>query len=217
LLPSVVYRNVPAEPLTAGAKWVGDKSSSVTGDASTAGGESKSGEDDFQVTAKSNSSKKGEESEMENVCLPGEPLYLSPMTGLQPCPLVFFRDAWGDVNSFRFFWFPMTLRVPIRIAKTTVDQRVSPVDVKIAKMACLNFEGQAIPGGFCSKLWAFMTTLPGQRIFCLLAEMESSKGTNEFVLHFRGDDKSVLLAMLGSKSGRESVVAALCPGMGPVE
>jgi hypothetical protein len=40
----------------------------------------------------------------QNIMVPGKPMRLSPMLGLQPCPFVFFRDGCGDVDSFRFLW-----------------------------------------------------------------------------------------------------------------
>lgn len=216
LLPSVVYRNVKVEPEDAGAKWVGDKSN-TSGDASTAtGGESKSGEDDFQVTT-SEKSALSEDSKKEQVSLPGEPLFLTPLVGLQPCPLVFFRDDWGDVCSFRFYWFQLPYHLPpIKIAETAAEQVVPPMDRKVADMAALNWDGEAVPGGFATKVWAF-ATFRGSRVSCVLAETDgSNKSPRGQHLYWRGDDKTLLYSLAGSKKARETVVAALCPGLAPV-
>lgn len=219
LVPSISYRNVEVEPIEAGAKWVGDKKSSLSGDASTTtgGGESKSGEDDFQVTTSDKANRnKGEDLNTELVTLPGESLFLTPFIGLQPCPMVFFRDSWGDVTTFRMFWFNMAHHVaPIRLHESSAHHEVSPIDERIATMSRLRFRGEAIPGGVASKLWAF-TTLSGSRVYCVLAENEQGKSSSQ-TLHIRGDDKRFLFSLIGSKSSRDLVVATLCCGalLGP--
>jgi hypothetical protein len=214
VLPSVVYRNIEVEADEAGGKWVGDKPPG--GDGSTAGGESNSGEDDFQVTIDSGA-KSGEEKETDNVCVPGEPMVMSSLTGMQPCPLVFFRDSWGDVDTFRFFWFRMPYQLsPIRVVPLSGDQdsatSADSMGKKVCEMASLTWEGEAIPSGFATRLWAYMT-LSGQRVFGVLAESDSEDADKPTALYLRADDRSLLFSLVGSKTGRAAFVAALLPGM----
>jgi hypothetical protein len=221
VLPSIVYRNIEVEADEVGGKWVsGDKLPG--GDGSTAGGESNSGEDDFQVTSDSGT-KSGEEKVTDNICVPGEPMVMSPFTGMQPCPLVFFRDGWGDVDTFRFLWFRMSFQLaPIRIVPTSGDQDFArsndSMGRKVCEMASLTWDGEAIPGGFATRIWAYMT-LSGQRVFGVLAESDSDAGGEDApkptALYLRGDDRSLLFSLVGSKAGREAIVSTLVPGMSP--
>jgi len=218
VVPSVVYRNVKVEMDDDVAKWVGEKAG-TSGDASTqTGNESKTGEDDFQVTSvdKGKSSFRGEGAHTSNVTLPGDPLSLSPMVGIQPCPLVFFCDAWGDVTTFRILWFQTSFYVsPLKIVRAEEERGVSPVDKKVAEMSSLSWHGEAIPGGVATKLWAFLAA-SGGRVLCVLAETDNGKDSEPGrALHFRGDDDSLLYSLTGLKAAREAVVAALCPGMIP--
>jgi hypothetical protein len=218
LLPSVVYRNVPMEPAESGAQWVGEKAGGA-GDASTiSGSASATGEDDFQVTKSDTAAAalKDGEGQMENVTVPGEPLVLSPLVTLQPCPLVFFRDRWGDLDAFRFLWFRMPNQLPeIPIIERTKSSSMlfeeNGMAIKIASISSLTWNGEAIPGGYVTRAWAF-ATLAGQRVMAVLAESDSDK---KLALHFRGDDKFVLYSLTGSNSAREAMVAALAPGMVP--
>ena len=213
LMPSVVYRNIEDEADEAGGKWVGDKPAS--GDASTEGGESNSGEDGFQVTTDKGTNA-GAEKATYNVCVPGAPLMMSSLSGLQPCPLVFFRDSWGDIDTFRFFWFRMSHQLPpIRITERLVDEEKlrDRTTEKIAEMSSLTWEGEAVPGGFASRVWAF-EAFGGQRVLGVLAESDNGEGTSKpMALYLRSDDRSLLFALVSSKPAREALVYALCPEM----
>jgi hypothetical protein len=89
------YRSYSGQSIV--GEWVGDKPPG--GDGSTSGGESNRGEENFRVTSDSGA-KSGEEKETDNVCVSGEPMVMSLVTGMQPCPLVFFLNCWGDVDTF---------------------------------------------------------------------------------------------------------------------
>jgi len=222
LVPSIVFRNLAAEPDSTGTKWVGEKTG-VQGDASVStGGDSKAGEDDFQVTKGDSGANafrgEGDKSETENLVLPGEPLFLSPLVGLQPCPLVFFRDCWGDIDTFRFLWFRMSYQLPpLSLLVNSDFQEKDTMAIKIGTMSCLTWEGEAIPGGYATKVWAFMTQ-SGSRLLAVFAESDadSANTSSKFSLHFRGDDNRVLCRIAGSKAARGAVVAALMPGMTPL-
>jgi len=62
-----------------------------------------------------------------------------------------------------------------------------------------------------TNLWAFMT-LTGHRLYCVLTENDDQ---TQQTLHFRGDDRTVLYSIVGSKASRQSVVASLLPRMVP--
>jgi len=221
LMPSVVFRNVEEEANDAGVKWVSEKSGgSVDGRSVTTGIESKSGEDDFQLTSSSGDARKeqGNDKNCENVRLPGEKLSLSPMIVLQPCPLVFFRDCWGDVDTFRFFWFRLQIHLPrLKVAQLSVSSKFVPADAtafKVAATSRLTFDGEAIPGGYATRLWAFMSH-SGHRVLAILCESQESP--SQLALYFRGDNKELLYSLLGTKPARKAVVAALSAGMVPVD
>jgi hypothetical protein len=217
MMPSLVFRNVSVELPDVGATWVtGEKKSSVSGDASTHTGsaESKSGEDDFLVT-KSDKGKTGvsEETLTEAVTVPGDPLFLTPMVGLLPCPMVFLRDRWGDSSTFRMFWFSLPYSMPpMKLGSDPLKKPVSPLDEKVVELSRLKWSGEAIPGGTATKLWAF-SALHGSRVFCVLAEMENGKSSTVYTLHIRGDEIDLLFALTGSKAARDTFISALCPGM----
>jgi hypothetical protein len=222
VIPSVVYRNVPVEADSVGSIWAGDGTPIGVDACAESEEANKTGEDDFQVTT-SKTSKAGADAEVsstETITVPGEPLFLSPLIGLQPCPLVFFRDGWGDMNTFRFFWFMMPHRAaPIKLTKHSNQNgggSFYPMDKKLANLATLHWTGEAIPGGFVSKAWAF-STLAGHRVLCALAEIDASKTSSQgFELYFRGEETAFLLALTGSKTARSHVVSALLPAMLPV-
>jgi hypothetical protein len=75
----------------------------------------------------------------------------------------------------------------------------------------MRFAGEAIPGGFVTHLWAFMS-MNGNRALFVMAESENDK-----TMHIRGDDKSLLSCLVGTKGARRAVVGALVPGMQPLE
>jgi len=229
LHPTIVFRNVAVEPISAFAEMVGgsQKNSKTSRRLSASSVSSQKGEDDFQISTKEKGHGfSGDQTESQNVCLAGDPMRLSPLLGLQPCPLVFFRDAWGDLDTFRFLWFRMPYAVPPIIVKSKTPQLDSgfppdddddddveelPEDVigkGVAEASSLLFEGEAIPGGFATKLWAFMS-LAGDRLMCVLTETEN----NVLSLHLKGDCTSLLYALVGSKESRRAVVAAVTTGM----
>lgn len=222
VVPSVIYRCISSEPLEAGAEWTGCGMAG-SGDISTStGAESKTGEDDFQVTQLDGkphlqSSKK---SEFENVQICGESLVLSPMFGFQPCPLVFFLDRWGDVDTFRFLWFRMLFQAPPIRLKGNPQIFVSThekksLTAKVGALSALTWDGEAIPGGYATKAWAFMT-LSGKRILALLTESESKVSSQpELSLHLRADDRLLLFSLVGSKAAQDRVAITLTPGLFP--
>jgi hypothetical protein len=217
LVPSVVYLNVPVEPEDTGVKWVGEKSS--VGENSAVNRDTKNGEDDFQVTSSDVGTANAFQGGTSNVRLIGEPLPLPPLVVCRPCPLVFFTDRCGDIDSFRFLWFRFPYHLaPLKLISPTSlpgIHNIHPVTRKIGEMSSLTWEGEAIPGGVATKLWAFMS-LSGFRIFCVLSESDSPNSPIPLkTLYIRGDDQSLLFTLIGSKESRDSVVSSLLPDMLP--
>lgn len=215
LRPCVVYRNVPVESGDVGTTWVGQKGGlDDVEDASSIAG-SKAGEDDFQVKAASNGrggKGEGSKDETENIRFHGACLSLPPLLILKPCPLVFFRDRWGDYEIFRFLWFRMPFHLcAMRLIKTSSLTSSDRTSQRIAAMARLTWPGEAIPGGFAAKAWAFMT-LSGDHVLCVYAESDSNSTPGKQALYFRAESKSSLFALVGTEFARSSVVSAMIPG-----
>ena len=212
LHPLIVYRLLEVEP--SNAVWVGGDAKEVSASQENAG--SKGGDSDDSKT---------DDDDKENVEIPGEPMHLSPLVGLQPCPMVFFRDGSGDVDSFRFLWSRMPCSIPpLRIAPASspgdrelVSTRVSSDAKRLAAISTVRFVGEAIPGGFVTKLWAFMS-LGGKRLLCVMAESDADTGdpgSNDRTMHVRGDDKHLLCCLTGTATSRSFFVSALAPGFRP--
>lgn len=213
LKPSLMYRGMEEEPpiaswVTADSNKKDGEDTSVTSGLSQKSGGSKSGEGGVD--------KLGPDRK-QNITIAGEPMPLSPLIGLQPCPLVFFRDGRGDVDSFRFLWSRMPCQTfPLNLM-TSSESDVTPSAtfdaLRLAAMSTVSFGGDHISGGLVSRLWAFMSPY-GKRAMFVLAEQDSDKSKT---LHVRGDDKQLLLCLTGTGTSRQMLVAALQPGLVPVE
>ena len=212
MIPSVVFLNVPVEPDVEGMKIVGTSD----GETSTVNKDSKSGEDDFQVTSSDVAAANAFQGETTNIRLVGEPLTLPPLIVCQPCPLVFFTDRRGDINSFRFLWFRFPYQLsPIKLALNRSNNdgnNINPITQKVAEMSSLEWEGEAIPGGVASRLWAFFS-FSGARLYCILTESDGPNTDVQRTLYIRGDDQQLLFSFIGSKQSRQSVVSSLLPNM----
>ncbi len=214
LKPSLMYRGMEEEPPI--ASW-------VTAD-------SKKEEEDMSVTSglsqKSGGSKNGGEGgdkykpgtdRKQNITIAGLPMQLSPLIGLQPCPLVFFQDGRGDVDSFRFLWSRMPCQTsPVSLTTVSHDEDAAPLAkydaLRLAAMSTVAFGGDHISGGVVSHLWAFMSP-HGKRAMFVLAEQGND---NTKILHVRGDDKQLMLCLTGTSTSRQALVAALQPGLIPL-
>jgi hypothetical protein len=216
LHPSIVYRLIEVEPTN--ATWVGGDAKEASQGCSTLDANAKGGNPDDDEA-------KTDEEDKENVEIPGEPMLLSPLVGLQPCPLVFFRDGSGDVDSFRFLWSRMPCQIPpLRVAPMSSSSEVfhhingSSDAMRLAAVSTLRFSGEPIPGGFVTRLWAFMS-LQGKRVLCVMAESDvdtGNYGTNDKTMHVRGDDANLLCCLAATATSRGAFVAALAPGFYPL-
>ena len=196
---SLLYPDIPIERSCVGAQVVGklDDAQMPKTDAD------ESGEDDFQVTDNQQGGVLA-----EDVRVDLSVLTISPLHMFQPCPLVFFRDALGDYEVFRFLWFRMSAELkPITVNRIELNQS-DRVSQKIAAMSQISWSGEAIPGGFAEKAWA-LSTLTGERVLGIYAEADSG----EPALFFRGDSDSVLQSL---SLALETVVSSLLPDMLPL-
>jgi hypothetical protein len=216
LQPSITYRAMEAEPplaswITSATKHKDDEETSVTSGLSQKSGSSHAVSD--------RGDKRGIE-QKENVVVPCQPVRLSPMIGLQPDPLVFFRDSAGDLDCFRYLWSRMPFQLPqlkLSAANSRSDENdfedvMIPVTsndaLRLAGMSTLRFSGDTVPGGMVTRLWAFASP-QGKRAMFVLAEQGNDKST---VFHVRGDDRQLLLLLTGTSTARRAVVSALQPG-----
>lgn len=84
--------------------------------------------------------------------------------------------------------------------------------MRLAALSNVKFEGDPVPGGMVTHLWAFMSP-KGKRVMCVLGEQE---GEDSKTLHVRGDDKQLLLCLAGTSSSRGALISALKPGLTPL-
>eukprot|EP00980_Cylindrotheca_fusiformis_P007799 scaffold1669_cov129-Cylindrotheca_fusiformis.AAC.10 len=203
LNPAIVYRSMEREPLH--ATWVGGDSKKSTGDGESSSGGKRSVGKGAAVTS--------DDAPKQHITIPGEPMLLSPMAGLQPCPFVFFRDGSGDVDTFRFLWSRVPYQVPpLKVVPLDASLQITAnQEVRLSAISTVRFAGESIPGGLVTKLWAFMA-MNGKRALFVMAESDEDK-----TIHVRGDDKTLLSCLLGTKGARYAVVAALEPGLRPLE
>jgi hypothetical protein len=210
LQPSVEFRAMEDEPSY--ATWIGVEGKDEE-DASAVSEQEKS-----LKSFREDSANKDHDAKT-NVTIEGQEMKLSPMIGLQPCPLVFFCDGCGDVDAFRFLWERLPLQIPpLKIAGGSSGVEVSFDTLRLAAISTLKFEGNPIAGGEIVKLWAFMS-LSGKRVLFVLAESEGGsrqRGQNDRIIHVRGDDASLLCCLMGTDSSRRALTAALMPGMAPL-
>ena len=217
LYPSIVYRAMEDEP--AHATWVGTDLRDGDGDTSVVSGVSQQSTDskkDIEEEKKEKESKPGRE--RRHINIPGQSLHLSPMVGLQPCPLVFFKDGCGDIDTFRFLWSRMTSQIPaLKVAAASESETVQvSCDTRhVAAISMIRFEGESTQGRLITKLWAFIA-LNGSRVLCVMTESEvdaDKYGSNEKTIHVRGDDKQLLSCLTGTLTARRHLVAALESGL----
>mmetsp|Transcript_16126 Transcript_16126/g.24665 ORF Transcript_16126/g.24665 Transcript_16126/m.24665 type:complete len:1300 (+) Transcript_16126:142-4041(+) len=163
----------------------------------------------------------GGDDEKTDITLAGEPLQLSPMVGIQPCPLVFFRNRKGDVNAFRVMWHQMQYQMPkITLYANPVEEQMvgSSTDefgVAVANLSCLAIDEERLSSATTVRGWAFQTLTNNANLLCLMViEGRDATGNDEYgsqqsTLHFRADDEALLLSVLGSNITRDAVVASL--------
>lgn len=84
--------------------------------------------------------------------------------------------------------------------------------MKLTTLSTLKFEGDHVPGGMVTQLWAFMSP-KGKRVMFALGEQD---GEDIKTLHVRGDDKQLLLCLVGTSTSRAALISALKPGLKPL-
>eukprot|EP00533_Pseudo-nitzschia_delicatissima_P009376 CAMPEP_0116110662 /NCGR_PEP_ID=MMETSP0327-20121206/18029_1 /TAXON_ID=44447 /ORGANISM="Pseudo-nitzschia delicatissima, Strain B596" /LENGTH=1325 /DNA_ID=CAMNT_0003603837 /DNA_START=88 /DNA_END=4065 /DNA_ORIENTATION=- len=211
LNPSIVFRALDKEPPH--AAWVtADNPVKEGEEASTMSGSGNSRTGGLEGTEEKENAGKDE---TQNVSVSCEGIKLSPMIGLQPCPLVFFRNSLGDIESFRFLWSRMPYNLtPFKlVADSSYDEESnSEYDaMRLAALSSVKFDGDPVPGGMITELWAFISP-KGKRVLFVLGEQDG-EGTK--TLHVRSDDKQLLLCLVGTSSSRNDLISALKPGLKP--
>jgi hypothetical protein len=84
--------------------------------------------------------------------------------------------------------------------------------MQLAALSAVKFDGDPVQGGRVTHLWAFMSS-KGKRVMCVLGEQD---GEESKTLHVRGDDKQLLLCLVGTSTSRRSLISALKPGLKPL-
>ena len=84
--------------------------------------------------------------------------------------------------------------------------------IRLAALAAVKFKGDPVPGGVITHLWAFMSP-KGKRVMFVLGEQE---GEESKTLHVRGDDRQLLLCLIGTSTSRNALISALKPGLTPM-
>lgn len=100
---------------------------------------------------------------------------------------------------------------PLKLMPIPDDEEVPSVfdSLRLSAMSTVAFQGDPVPGGMITRLWAFVNP-SGKRAMFVLAEQRSDNSTT---LHARGDDKQLLLCLAGTASSRDALISALQPGM----
>jgi hypothetical protein len=214
LQPSIMFRALDKEAphacwVTASEAKREDEEMSVTSGLSQKSGESKAEGD-----GGSDEIDKPFIEQKQNIVVPCcQAMHLSPMIGLQPCPFVFCRDSLGDVDSFRFLWTRMPCQLPPLKMEHMAEELDSPSTsfdaMRLVAISSVSFQGDPVPGGMITRLWAFVSP-QGKRAMFVLAEQNSDKSKT---LHVRGDDRQLLLCLTGTTASRNALISSLQPGM----
>ena len=84
--------------------------------------------------------------------------------------------------------------------------------MRLAAISTVKFKGDNVPGGRVTQLWAFVSPR-GKRVMVVLGEQDGDDGK---ALHVRGNDKQLLLCLVGTSTSRSALISALKPGLKPL-
>jgi len=156
-----------------------------------------------------------EDESMLDITLPFMPIKSSPITSLQPCPLVFFRGlrrcesnvGRGDSDSFEFLWHCMehselSLHFVIPNASMEGDASMAIADTNkgyvVLSSSKLDKDGS---GNLINLITGCAFLAPdGSRIFCA----HQYKGGNDHVLRVRSDSPHLLETLVGTSASQTS-------------
>lgn len=194
LNPSVTFRETDGEQSV--LKWVGKN-----------GDNGDSEEDAKKDTEKAETELTFDEDNILDVSLSCETVSLSSMASLQPDPLVFFRDAYGDESVFRFLWLQLPYR-SMQMKLVPNDHVDAPREKDeladaVANLSTVRVQDRVRTSEDKVEAWAF-STLSGQRLFWVIVS-----AAEEATLQLRSDAKDLLQSVMGSKSTLVDMVAAL--------
>jgi hypothetical protein len=188
LRPSILFREMEGEQLT--SKWVGK---SVISDNSTNGNDNGSS----GTTEPTTETSLDEGDSVLDVTLSCEPVPLSFFAMLQPCPLVFFRHAFGDESVFRFLWLQLPHQAaPVKLIRDTPSEPNPNTDelaLAVSQLCLVALHQRDKPNGANTKGWAF-STLSGRRIFCVLS-VEMNDTSEDATLQLRADDENLIKSL----------------------
>lgn len=198
LRPSIVFREIEGEQLA--TRWVGKSASDISTNGNSKGSSG--------TTANEASLDEGDS--LLDVTLSCEPVPLSSIATLQPCPLVFFRHAFGDENVFRFLWLQLPYQAaPVKLfrdASSEPNPSTDELALAVSKLCLVALHQWDETAEANSKGWAF-ATLSGRRIFCVLS-METNGTSEDATLQLRADDEN-LIKSLTETSALSVLVEAL--------
>lgn len=223
LHPSVTFREMDTEHVP--PKMVSLTPAGIEGDNTSNEKLAKRNDDDTDTQTDENSASVEErtigedEDESTDVTLTAEPVQLSPLLGMQPCPLVFFGGRSGDIGAFRFMWYQMPHRIgemilyPNQFPGKLIGSSNDDFGEAVAHLSCIHPIDEFVESlGTVTRGWAFVT-LTGKHLFCVMVETtfvdESNIETPSATLHFRADDEALLLSVMGSDAQRNDVVHSL--------
>lgn len=210
LHPSVTFREIETDE--SAMKWV--RSSNKVNEGTEGDNEDSS----EKVLGRTNFD---DEEEIDDITLSCETVLLSSMAFLQPCPLVFFRHAYGDEYVFRFLWLQLPHRMkPLKLVpneagvKTDNSPQTDELATAVANLSLVTLLDWVRPSGAHAKGWAF-ATLSGKRIFYVLTVDESDSQTEGksdvdiATFQFRGDDEAMVNNLIGVESAISGMISLL--------
>ena len=143
-----------------------------------------------------------------------ESIPLTFMATLQPCPLVFFRYAYGDESVFRYLWQQLPYRsTPLKLIPNVKPEMTSQTDEladAVGKLSSVWLREWISSMSTKMKGWAF-STFSGYRLFCVMATSGNREGkfqAEEATLQIRADDKGLINYAMSEKT-ECGIVAAL--------
>lgn len=139
-----------------------------------------------------------------------EPVTISPIASLQPCPLTFFGGiqrcvpdvGLGDTAAFRFLWSTMifSCKISFVLKSSQIGENGGPRSLVDPKKGCVildDIDGKGNNSSHTTSGCAFFTP-DGNRILCTLAANSEEKESKTSSLLVRSDSFIALLSFVGT-------------------
>ena len=199
LRPSILFREVEGEQWA--SRWVGKSVNDISTNENDNGSSG--------TTATETSLDEGDS--VLDVTLSCEPVPLSSFAMLQPCPLIFFRHAFGDEGVFRFLWLQLPYQAApvklIRDAPFEPNPNIDELALAVSNLCLVALHHWDEANEANVKGWAF-ATLSGRRIFCVLS-LESNGTSEDATLQLRADDENLIKSFMDETNSLSVFVQAL--------